>query len=360
MARRKKKAVDGDAPHPRARRTPDEGRFSNVSRRMWNDAKFRALSAPPPNGQTLWFRLLTGPELGPIPGVFSVGEMALAEALGWPLEGFREAFAEAFRQGLVQADFGARFVWVPNALKHNRPQSKNVILSWRAAWIELPECRLKHEAWRAFVAFLEGYGEGFAEAFRKACPKACDIQEQEQEQDHLEEDPPPPPRGRNGPFGVPEPVPGSTEPAPPELPSRPSGVWSAKRAVGTRRAEQAIFAEAFARARQSVRPGAYAVPPGEVRALDDAIDTHAPTRNTAERESWLEATAAKFFAVVFAEPDALAFWRGGSDPSGFLRWLNAGQPATIRPPPAKTRPGEILQPAPEDADWMREWGGGKR
>ena len=76
-------------------------RYSKVSRRIWDDAKFRQLSAPPPNGQTLFLRLLTGPELTCIPGLFPMGEAAMAEALGWDLEGFREAFREVFAKGLA-------------------------------------------------------------------------------------------------------------------------------------------------------------------------------------------------------------------------------------------------------------------
>lgn len=166
-------------------------RYSKVYRRIWNDARFRALSAPPPNGQTLFFRLLTGPELGNIPGLFSVGEAALAEALGWPLEGFRAAFAElsgeaipegfpegfpegyreGSREGLAKADWKARLVWIPKAIHNNPPESPNVIRSWRLLWDELPECPLKLEAYRYVKAFVEGLGEPFRKAFAEAIPE---------------------------------------------------------------------------------------------------------------------------------------------------------------------------------------------
>ncbi len=172
--------------------------YSKVERRMWTDAKFNRLSAAPPNGQTLWLRLITAPESKCIPGLIPVGEAGLAEALGWDLKGFREAFGEAFREGMVKADWKSRLIWIPNSLKRNAPQSPNVILSWQDAWDELPECQLKLEAYQCIKAFLEGLGEAFGKAFGKACRKPCGIQEQEQEQEQENNTEPPPdkPAGR--------------------------------------------------------------------------------------------------------------------------------------------------------------------
>ncbi len=158
-------------------------RYSRVYRRMWNDARFMALSAAPPNGQTLFQRLLTGPELTNIPGVFAAGEAGLAEALGWSLEGFREAFGEVSREGLAKADWKARFVFVPKAIRHSKPESPNVVRSWKTAWDELPECSLKSEAFRAIRAYVKDLGEPFAQAFAQACPDPSPNQDQDQEQD---------------------------------------------------------------------------------------------------------------------------------------------------------------------------------
>lgn len=153
-----------------------QGRYSKVSRRVWTDEKFRTLSAPPPNAQTLWFRLLTGPELTNIPGAFAAWPAGMAQALGWPEKAFREAFGEVFAKGMAKADWEAGFVWVPKAIEYNRPESPNVVKSWRVAWAELPECPLKNEAYHQLKAFVEGMGEAFrkafAEAFGEALPEA--------------------------------------------------------------------------------------------------------------------------------------------------------------------------------------------
>lgn len=146
-------------------------RYRKIDVRIRADAKFRRLSAPQPNGQSLWFHLLTGQHTGAVPGLSSIGEAAMAEDLGWPLEGFREAFREVFREGMAKADWKARVVWVPNVIKYDPPQSPNVVKSWRTAWDEMPECALKLEAWHVLRAFLEGKGKAFLEAFLEACPK---------------------------------------------------------------------------------------------------------------------------------------------------------------------------------------------
>ncbi len=167
------------------------GRYSKVSRRVWNDEKFRALSAPKPNAQTLWFRILTGPELTNVPGLFSAWPAGMAQALGWPAEAFSKAFEEVSAKGMAKADWTAGVAWVPNAIEYNRPESPNVVRSWRTAWEEIPECQLKAQAYERLRAFLEGMGEAFAKAFDEACgkpsAKAMANQDQEQKQKQKQE-----------------------------------------------------------------------------------------------------------------------------------------------------------------------------
>lgn len=164
-------------------------RYRKIDVRTWGDENFRSLSKPPPNGQSLWFFLLTGPHTTQIPGVSSVGEMGLAEFTNWPLEGFRKAFHEVISKGMVKADLNARLLWIPNAIKYNKPESPNVVKSWENTWDELPECDLKNEIYQYLKSYLEGLGEAFAKAFDEACRKpslkamANYEQEQEQEQE---------------------------------------------------------------------------------------------------------------------------------------------------------------------------------
>ncbi len=167
------------------------GRYRKVEVRTWGDEKFRNLSPIPPCGQGLWLFLITGPHTGPIPGLFRAGRAAMAEELDWDIEAFDEAFREVFLEGMVKADFKARVVWVPNAIKHNKPESPNVVKSWAAEFDLIPECDLKREALEALRASIHALGEAFGKAFDetfgkafgKPSIKAMPNQEQEQEQE---------------------------------------------------------------------------------------------------------------------------------------------------------------------------------
>jgi uncharacterized phage protein (TIGR02220 family) len=158
-------------------------RYRKLSTCMWGDARFRVLSRPPANAQTLWVYLLSGPHTTAIPGLFTVGEAGLAEALGWSLPGFRRAFAEIVRQQMVQADWPARVVWIPKALDHNPPESPSVVKAWAKTLAEIPECALKRQAEDHIAAWLAACGTGWATAWPTPCAGAAPHQEQEQEQE---------------------------------------------------------------------------------------------------------------------------------------------------------------------------------
>lgn len=174
-------------------------RYRKIQVRTWSDEKFSKLSSIPPCGKGLWFFLLTGPHTGQVPGLFRAGRAAMAEELEWEVEDFDKAFQEVSDQGMAKADFKARLVWLPKAIQHNRPESPNVVKSWRSAIDLLPECDLKDEAIQHIAAFLEEMGQPYLHAFtgdastspgmptesqsRKPSSKAIGNQEQEQEQE---------------------------------------------------------------------------------------------------------------------------------------------------------------------------------
>lgn len=162
-------------------------KYRKVYIRIWGDHKFCHLSSPQPNAQTLWFFLLTGPQTTRMPGLISTGEAGMAEMLRWPLDGFRKAFDEILDKGLVKVDWQSRLVWIPNAIKYNRPENPNVVKGWQDTWEELPECPLKLEVYEHLKRSVEPLGEGFAKAFQQACPQPklnpLPNQEQEQEQE---------------------------------------------------------------------------------------------------------------------------------------------------------------------------------
>lgn len=153
-----------------------------VDTKIYSDEKFRNLSRPQPCGQYLFLYLLIGPHTGIIPGLFRLGLGALADELGWPRETVSKLFQELFRKGMVKADFEARLIWLPNALKYNRPANPNVVKGWANRWSQLPECALRNEAFQAFRSYLKGLPEPFRNPF-ETVPEPFRKQEQEQEQE---------------------------------------------------------------------------------------------------------------------------------------------------------------------------------
>jgi len=156
-------------------------RYRKIDPRIWGDEKFRTLSRPQPNAQTLWLYLLTGSHTNSCPGIFNIGEMALAENLGWSLEGLRKAFKEVLGKGLAKADFEARVIIIPNALKYDHPESPNVVKYWGKMFDEVPECALKNEYYLLLKAFMEAFGEAFGEAFKEGFRESITIPEPEPE-----------------------------------------------------------------------------------------------------------------------------------------------------------------------------------
>ena len=144
-------------------------RYRKIDMRMHGDEKYRRLTPCQACGQALWWHLMAGEQTGVIPGLMKIGESAFAEQLGWSMEGFRKAFKEVNREGMVHADWQARFVWVPNSIKYNLPASANVVKSWKNPWDELPECELKVQAYEHINVFMKQLGPTYIDAFRESC-----------------------------------------------------------------------------------------------------------------------------------------------------------------------------------------------
>lgn len=140
-------------------------RYRRILLEMHADQKFRALTSPPPSGQSLWLQLLIGPFTTLIPGLLVVGEAGFAERLRWPVEEFRRCLKEITDQEMAQVDWEGPLIFLPNALKHNPPHSPSVVTGWRQTWAEIPACALKTVAARQIRAALVRIGTAYAKAF---------------------------------------------------------------------------------------------------------------------------------------------------------------------------------------------------
>ena len=138
--------------------------FRKIYKKLWSDERFRDLDV---TSKLLYLYLLTGKEASIIPGFVDASEATLSNRIGKDLESFREAFRNLSGNDLARADWVAGVVFLPLAIHDNRPASPNVILSWKSALEELPNCPLKNEACQELTAVLECIGESFSKPFTK-------------------------------------------------------------------------------------------------------------------------------------------------------------------------------------------------
>ena len=149
-------------------------RYRKISPCIWNDAKVRGLSD---KGKLTLFLLLTHPNMTSL-GALRANLPGLACELGWKTSVFARAFRELLDCGMARQDADAQLIWFPKFLKHNAPESPNVVRGWAAAFEELPECPLKLDvlagAWATLAAFGEGFRDAFREVFGEVLPKPCE------------------------------------------------------------------------------------------------------------------------------------------------------------------------------------------
>lgn len=160
-------------------------RYRKISVRIWSDSKFRELST---TAKLVWFFILTNPNMGGI-GAMRATIPGMAAEMGIPDKAFKDAFREVLDQGLVQLDDKASLLVVPNFLKHNTPESPNVVKGWMSKIDELPECNLLTLYFQQVKGFMEGLGEAFTEGllkgFGEALPEGSRKGIPNQEQEHL-------------------------------------------------------------------------------------------------------------------------------------------------------------------------------
>ena len=141
---------------------------------IWGDEKFRQLSPPSPSGQFLWIYLLTGEHTDGLPGLYRVGEAALAEALAWPVAELRRALAEITTLRMALVDSNARVIYLPNALRYQPPSNPNQIKSWAKAFRRIPECELKRKWLQQLQVYADKAGKGYVEALNKVYERVSD------------------------------------------------------------------------------------------------------------------------------------------------------------------------------------------
>lgn len=160
-------------------------KYRKISVQIWNDKKFRQLSD---DGKLVFIFVLTHPHMSAIGGMRGTTE-GLAAELKWSPKRLSEAFREATERDMVRYDEEACLMILPNFIKHNRPESPNVVVSWQKAFEEMPESYLKFELFQCIERQSTAFPDAFVKAFgslREAFEKSMPNQEQEQEQEQEE------------------------------------------------------------------------------------------------------------------------------------------------------------------------------
>ncbi len=133
------------------------GRYRKIDTRTWNDKKFNELYD---YGKLVFFLLLTHPHLTPI-GAMRTSLPGLASELHWPIEKFKKAFNESYLKSMVRYDESSGFIWLPNFLKYNQPESPNVVKLWEYYLDYLPECLLKN----LLIGHVKSYVQTLSDSF---------------------------------------------------------------------------------------------------------------------------------------------------------------------------------------------------
>ena len=143
-------------------------RYRKIDPRIWADRRFMTLRS---ESKLVFLYLLTHPGLTRL-GVMRASLPGLAAELKWNLPRFVKALDPLIAQDMILHDQDASFLWVKNFLKYNKPESANVVRSWKHVWPEIPECDLKPRLLQSLSVFIKGFHKGFHEAFKEAIPDA--------------------------------------------------------------------------------------------------------------------------------------------------------------------------------------------
>ncbi|WP_299076705.1 hypothetical protein [uncultured Paraglaciecola sp.] len=174
------------------------GQYRPVSPGYWQDPIVRSWGKLPTSPHTLSLWILTGPLLGVLPGLVSVGRYGICEQIKWTPDELDENMAALVAAGMVQFDSDAPLLWLPKAIKYNAPRSPLNVMGWASDWRKLPSCLIKERAFhvlqshcRSRDADMESKTKkttknSFETAFRVSIekPKESGIQHQEHSFNH--------------------------------------------------------------------------------------------------------------------------------------------------------------------------------
>ena len=136
--------------------------YRKIDTRIVLDRKFNTL---PRESKLIFFHLLTHMHLTSL-GAMQATLPGLACELDFTSEAFEAAFNALCQYGMVRYDSKAHFLWLPQFLKYNAPESPNAVRAWETALSYLPECDLRD----ALIVHVTQFVKTLATSFQEALP----------------------------------------------------------------------------------------------------------------------------------------------------------------------------------------------
>lgn len=171
-------------------------RYKKIDVRIWNDAKFNALSS---DARLIFLFMLTAPQTTMV-GAVPVDKHTVSRILKFDEIRYGIGYKQLSEYGMLEYDEAGIF-WIKNFLKYNPPENPKVVISWSSLLDLFPECPLLIKVAKSVLKACETRGEAYVNAlhpeFKKlakydmsngmpygiAYPMPYQEQEQEQEQD---------------------------------------------------------------------------------------------------------------------------------------------------------------------------------
>lgn len=138
--------------------------YRKINPLLWDDEWVASLDD---FDRTVWFAILTGPQVRNIPGLMIATAATLADFMRRPVDAVAAALSRFALDGKIEQDERARVLRVIKAprwaAEHGEPENQNVIKGWWRAWKELPESPVKRR-----------HLSGLLDAFSMAKARAVD------------------------------------------------------------------------------------------------------------------------------------------------------------------------------------------
>ena len=171
-------------------------RYKKIDVRIWNDAKFNALSS---DARLIFLFMLTSPQTTMV-GAVPVDKHTVSRILKFDEIRYGIGYKQLSEYGMLEYDEAGIF-WIKNFLKYNPPENPKVVISWSSLLDLFPECQLLIKIAKSVLKACETRGEAYVKALHPEFKKLAKYdmsngmpygiayhipyqeQEQEQEQD---------------------------------------------------------------------------------------------------------------------------------------------------------------------------------